>query len=113
MGKLNQNFTTWKGNYRTINFLIEDVVSLVGATVKWAISVDEESSKLIEKTSTGGGITIDGQTATVILDETDTDYSSGITAGDYYHELRVVDTDGHVSTPAIGTMTLKDVIIQS
>lgn len=115
MGKLAQNFTTWKGNYREIDFYIEDVSSLDGATVKWAMSESEITEKLIEKVSTGAtpGITLDGKTATVILNETDTDYNSGIDAGDYYHELRIVDSEGHVSTPAIGTVTLKDVIIQS
>lgn len=111
MGKLNQNFTTWKGNYRELNFTIEDVDSAEGCTAEWACAELETSLvNEIEKSteSTPAGITIAGKVVTVILDPADT---ASMDAGNYYHELRLVDTDDNPSTPAIGTMTLKPVIL--
>jgi len=113
MGKLNQNFTHWKGNYREIDFFIEDVDSLSGCTIEWAMAADANSTELITKSTedTPATITISGKTATVILESSDTDASSGISAGEYYHELRIVDGDSNPFTPAIGTVTLKDVLL--
>lgn len=113
MGKINQNFTTWKGNYREINFTIEDISTAEGCTAKWACAENAESLlKEIEKSSvsTPAGITISGKIVTVILDPSDT---SSMTAGTYYHELRLVDTESNPSTPAIGTMTLLETLIDS
>lgn len=112
MGKLLQNFTTWKGNYREIAFFVEDVVSVESANAaEWGMSVSESSPKLIHKTLAASQITLSGQIVTVILNPEDTDDDSGIEAGTYYHELRLVDGDGNPSTPAIGTVTLRAVIL--
>ena len=108
MGKLAQNFTTWKGNYRQIEFFIEDVSTLVGSTAEWAFSVDVDSAALVTKTSTAGSITFSDNIATVTLDPADT---VSLDAGEYYHELRLSDTSSHPSTPAFGVMTLKEVIL--
>lgn len=108
MGKLNQNFTTWKGNYRQIEFFIEDVADLTGYSAEWACSVDVDSAALVSKSSPSSGITLADSIVTVTLDPSDT---SAMTAGDYYHELRLVDGSTNPSTPAIGTMTLKEVIL--
>lgn len=112
MGKLTQNFTTWKGNYREIKFTIDDVASIEDADeVEWGMSVSESTAKLIHKTMADLQITLSGKVVTVILEPEDTDEDSGIAAGNYYHELRVVDGSGNPSTPAIGTVTLKAVIL--
>jgi len=111
MGKLNQNFTTWKGNYREIKFLIEDVATVEGCEAEWACAESDTSLiKNISKSSesTPAGITFSGKTVTVILNPADT---ASMDAGDYYHELRLIDTSSNPSTPAIGTMTLKEVIL--
>ena len=108
MGKLNQNLTTWVGKYRKIEFLVEDVSDLEGCTAEWAMAVTEGGEALINKSSETSevGIELDGKYATVILEPEDTE---DLEAGAYYHELRIVDSDGHPSTPAIGTITLKPV----
>jgi len=112
MGKTNQDFTTWKGNYRQIVFYIEDVSTVTGGTAEWAMSTTEEAtgSQAILKTSGGFGITLSGKNVTVTLEPADT---TGITAGSYYHELRLVDTVGQPTTPAIGTVTILPVLLTS
>lgn len=114
MGLLAQDFTTWKGNYRQILFYISDVSTVTGGTAKWAMSANVSGATLILKTSeTNSGITLSGKYVTVVLDPEDTDDASGIAAGSYYHELRLEDVAGQPTTPAIGTVTLKDVLIKS
>ena len=113
MGKLDQDFTTWKGNYRRIDFYIEDVSSVEGGLAEWGMSDSNTGSTLIYKTSTGGTtpIVLSGKTVSVFLEPEDTDENSGIAAGVYYHELRLEDVVGQPTTPAIGTVTLLPVIL--
>lgn len=109
MGKENQDFTTWKGNYRLINFYISDVSTVTGGTAEWAMSLSNTGSTIILKTSVAStGITLSGKYVTVTLEPYDT---SSLSPGLYYHELRLVDVVGQPTTPAIGTITLKPVII--
>ncbi len=111
MGKLAQDFTTWKGNYRVISFYISDVSTVTGGTAEWSMSstTGATGSQLILKTSVAStGITLSGKYVNVTLEPYDT---SGLTAGTYYHELRLVDVVGQPTTPAIGTVTLLPVLI--
>jgi hypothetical protein len=113
MGLQNQDFTTWKGNYRVLQFYIQDVSTVTGGTAKWVMSSDTGTtgSQLIVKTSVAStGITLSGKYVNVTLEPYDT---SSVDPGEYYHELRLVDVVGQPSTPAIGTVTLLDVIITS
>ena len=110
MGKLDQNFTTWKGNYRRIDFYIEDVSTVTGGTASWAMSLSDTGTTLITKSTAAGSITLSGKTVSVFLHPNDT---SSLDAGTYYHELRLVDVLGEPSTPAIGFVTLKNVILTS
>lgn len=114
MGLLAQDFTTWKGNYRQIIFYISDVSTVTGGTAKWAMSTSVTGTTLITKTTeANSGITLSGKNVIVVLDPEDTDDASGINSGTYYHELRLEDVAGQPTTPAIGTVTLKDVLIKS
>jgi len=109
MGKINQNFTMWKGNYREVNFFIEDISSLDNCSAVWACSLTVETTAIITKSSSlSTQITLSGKMVTVILNPADT---STMSPGNYYHELRLVDASGNPSTPAIGTMELKGVLI--
>lgn len=113
MGLLAQDFTTWKGNYRQIIFYISDVSSVTGGTAQWGMSESVTGTTLIKKTSeTNSGITLSGKNVIVVLNPEDTDDASGIAAGLYYHELRLEDIAGQPTTPAIGTVTLKDVLLK-
>lgn len=115
MGKINQNITIWKGNYVELNAVIDDVLDLTGSVITWAMSVDASTAKLITKSTetTIPGVTIDERIVTVILNPADTNDASGIAAGDYYHEMRIVDPDGKPSTPFIGKVELRNVIIKT
>lgn len=114
MGRLNQNFITWKGNYREIRFLVEDVATVEDCEAEWGMSVDPDSVKLIKKSTQDSppGIALDGKHVIVKLYPEDTDDASGIADGSYYHELRLVDAHGNPSTPAIGTVDLRPVILK-
>lgn len=115
MGKLNQNITIWKGNYVELRAVIDDVLDLTGSVITWAMSVDASTAKLITKSTetTIPGVTIDERIVTVILNPADTNDESGIAAGDYYHEMRIVDANGKPSTPFIGKVELRNVIIKT
>lgn len=109
MGTLAQDFTTWKGNYRQITFYISDVSTVTGGTAEWAMGTSATGSTLVFKTSVAStGITLSGKNVIVVMEPYDT---SGLTSGSYYHELRLVDTVGQPTTPAIGTVTLRDVLL--
>ena len=112
MGKINQILNTWKGNYREIEFLVEDVPNLDNCTATWVLAATEGASPLVTKTSTSNpaGITFSGKYALVILQPADT---ANLAAGSYYHELRIVDPNGNPSTPAVGPVTLRPVSITS
>jgi len=115
MGKINQNFTTWKGNLRKIRFSIDDVANVETCVFTWSMSATKGSTPIITKVSTSNpaGITMSGKYATVLLLVADTNEASGLAAGAYYHELRMVDTLGEPSTPSTGTMTLEPVTIKA
>lgn len=109
MGTLAQDFTTWVGNYRQITFYISDVSTVTGGTAQWALGDSVTGSTLVLKTSVAStGITLSGKNVIVTLEPYET---SGLTSGSYYHELKLTDIVGQPSTPAIGTVTLRDVLI--
>lgn len=111
MGKLNQDFTTWKGNYREIIFYVEDVDTVEGSSAAWAMSTSSSGSTLILKTSeANSGITFSGKNIIITLNPGDT---SEISPGNYYHELRLEDILNQPTTPAIGTITLKDTLLKT
>jgi hypothetical protein len=111
MGNLAQDFTTWKGNYRQIIFYISDVSTVTGGTAEWALSTSVTGATIIYKTSVAStGITLSGKNVIVVLEPYDT---TGLTAGSYYHELRLEDVAGQPTTPAIGTVTVRDVLLTS
>ena len=113
MGLLDQDFTTWKGNYRQIIFYISDVSSVTGGTAEWAMSTSATGATLILKTTdASSGITLSGKNVIVVLDPSDTDETSGIDSGYYYHELRLEDVIGQPTTPSVGTITLLDVLLK-
>jgi len=115
MGKVNQNITIWKGNYVELSAVIDDVSDLAGSVITWAMSIDASTAKLITKSTetTVPGVTIEDNIVTVILNPSDTNDASGIAAGDYYHEIRIVDPGGNPSTPLIGKVELRNVIIKT
>jgi hypothetical protein len=109
MAHQNQNITAWKGNKIAIVVFIEDATNLVGFTAKWAMAVNPDSAPIITKT-TPSGISINGLTVTITINGNETNQSSGIAPGDYYHELTLYDETSATFTALTGTLTLKDVL---
>lgn len=106
MGLQGQNFTIWKGDDRLIVFTIDDVQNLTGYSAEWNVAVDPDSTKLITKTS-GNGIAFDGNKVNVTLNSAETNQNAtNIPAGQYYHELQLVDPQGKKIVSATGIMTV-------
>lgn len=114
MAQLNQNFIHFKGNDKEINFLVQDVATVEGCTARWTMSdVPGGIAEITKSTETSpAGITLEGKTIKVILKSEDTDDVSGIDAGKYYHECELVDTEGNISTVAIGEVDLREVTLR-
>lgn len=110
MAKIGQNFIHWKNRYRQVVFFIEDVESLEGFEATWGMSENETSTVLVEKSSTGEspGIQLVGQEVIVTLEPADT---VSLAAMQYYHELKLLDTQSNPLTPAIGEVDLREVTL--
>lgn len=79
---------------------------ITGATISWSVARDNESSAEFTLTTTAGDISI----TTAASGEFDIDVSasdtSGLEAGDYYHECELVESGGNESVLFTGTLTL-------
>lgn len=95
----NQNFTMIAGD--TKNIVVTDVqgTNLSGSTIRWIL---KKGSTILTKT-TSSGITISGTTFTIRLNSSDT---ANLT-GPYYHEARITDVAGNVSTAMKGCITFE------
>ncbi len=114
MAKENQNRIIYKGNAIVLPFFVENVANLVGYKAYWKL-MQGGTTKLLKSTEhTPATITISGTIVYVTLASTDTDYSSSITAGEYDHELLLIDGDDkpHTATGS-STITVKDTLIRS
>lgn len=108
MAKTNQNFTHWKGDSKIISVTVDDTILLSGGIMKWAMSVDAQSDRLITKSSPTD-ITFEANVASFPLNSADTGEASGIAAGTYYHEWRYWNS-GKGVVVAIGSVEIKNVI---
>jgi hypothetical protein len=106
-----QNFSITAGDSADLNFtLLPDVnVSLVGAQISWKVYDSEFAvpvgDPILEKT-VGSGIVVTNPGLlefTVSIDPLDT---SGLQVGNYYYQVVVIDTQGNVTTPTQGIMTI-------
>jgi hypothetical protein len=82
-----------------------DVVSLIGATIRWQLSKASRKTALISK-EIGAGITVTdaaGGLYTVLLEPVDTLDLQGT----FYYEVEVVDADGRVSTVRRGEIEIE------
>ncbi len=112
MGLTGQGFTMWKGDDKIIQFTIEDATDITGFSATWNVSVDVNSTKLITKTSGGGGITFDGNKVLIALAGSETkDDVTSLPEGQYYHELELVDAQSKKTIAATGIIDLKKSLI--
>lgn len=106
MGLTGQNFTKWKGDDMIIIFTVDDIQNLNGYSAEWNVAIEPDSTKLITKTNSAG-ITFDGNKVVIAVDSYETNQNvTAIPAGQYYHELQLVDPLGKKTVAAIGMMTL-------
>lgn len=102
MARINQDFDMWQKEDKVIEFTIASkdgsAKDLSGGSAVWMVSC----SPAIVKSTSNGGITIDGNKVTVMLADTDTTDIQGT----FYHELRTVDANGNDEVSAIGTVKI-------
>jgi len=108
MATTGQNFTMWTGDNKEITFTITDAVTLVGASVKWGLSLHSAMNPLlVSKSSTDAtqiAINSTGATFTVYLLSSETaDLSETI----YYHEAEVKDVAGNICTVSVGEISMQ------
>jgi len=87
-----QNFEMWAGDYKKVTFVMQDIEDLAGSSVKWIMAQSAKSEPLLIK-----DCTVNKNEFTVEILPTDI-----ITAGTYYHEAVVTDTEANPVTVAIG-----------
>lgn len=97
MTAINQNFSIFAGNTKSITVTVDDAASLTGATIEFNIKKNENSNAILTKTN----VSVSGNTITITLNPTDTENFSG----SYYHECVLTDQYGNVSTLSVGTIT--------
>ena len=102
-----QNFEMHQGNDKSLVVSVVDndgdpvdVSTATGA--QYELAKNQSSAVKITKTL-GAGISVSGSTATVVLDDTDTEDLSG----SYYHELELTDAAGYIHTAFHGWVTIK------
>lgn len=113
-----QDFELVSGNDKTLKFNTKDqdgkVVDLSGATIIWAMANSAQAKKkIIEYTSpVQVSITAPATDGLFEVDILDTD-TEALKGGDYYHEAKVTSAGGLKTTVAIGTVLLRDNIIDT
>lgn len=108
MAAQGQNFTKWKGDDFTLVFTIEDAYDLTGYSAEWNVSVDVNSAKLITKKSSLGQITFDNNKAIITVASSETNESvTSLPAGQYYHELQLIDSQNKRTVSAVGVFDLR------
>lgn len=105
----NQNFTIYQGDAALLLFTIVDgngnAIDLSGVSdIVWAAQRDLNSSPVVRKTMTGGGITFktDGTDGKFQVSLTGTDTTA--LTGFYLHAAVTIDGSGNASTAATGRM---------
>ena len=107
-----QDWSMHKGDSKDITVTVYDgdgaTVTLTGATIVWGMATDYDETAIVTKTTAAADITISGSDFSFSLDPTDT---SGLAAGQYYHEAQVTDSGGDVATVMTGVITLVEELI--
>jgi len=81
-------------------------VNISGASLAWEVQRDilSRSGEVISKTTTSG-ISITSASGGLFRIDIDPSDTEGL-SGDYYHEARLADVSGNVSTLFVGRMTI-------
>lgn len=106
MTKLQQDFTIWSGDNKTLTCTVTDAttgasVNLTGASVAWVLANSPTSGSIL-RLSTDDFVTVSGCTFSVALAAS---HTAGL-SGQYYHEGQIRESTGNVSTVTVGTVTI-------
>jgi len=105
----NQDFAIRQGESKDLDVTVTDFEA-GWDELTWSLATSNEAAgSLLEKTE-GVGITVTSEgngTLTIAIDSEDTE---NLAPGDYYHQLKIVDTLGNVSIVFCGTMTVIDAL---
>jgi hypothetical protein len=108
MTSVSQDFTTYAGDAAAVTFTVTDgtnPIDLSGVQeIEWDARRDLDSAIVLQKTKTGGGITLvgGGSGGQFLLSLTGAD-TSPLTAY-YIHQAVITDAQGNVSTVTLGRM---------
>jgi hypothetical protein len=105
----NQNFKVFRGNTHSLDIALTQADGTpydptLNAVLRWRLTTSahaKEEDAIIRK-STGNGITVAGNVATIVLATEDTDIDPGL----YYHELRVWE-GADIMTTMIGNAVVR------
>lgn len=111
MPSTGQTVTHWRGNSRDVVFR-EPGIDLTSADAYWWMGTKDTTGALadtvlVDKTTSSGiAITYSNGASffTVTLDPADTE---DLTAGTYFHQITVTDSDGDVATVSEGAFVLR------
>ncbi len=111
MAATNQNFTKWKGDDFVLRFTIQDSLNIEPFKALWILATEVGGTRKIVKTTAGhfseqGGISMVGNRVEIPILSVETDSTSGLDAGTYYHELHMEDGEGRITMAAVGGFTL-------
>ena len=105
-----QDFTMYQDTTRTIRVTVTGTAPNSATAIKWCLAKDRLSEPVLTKTLAGGGVAnTTATTLDVLLVPADT---ASLAPGDYYHELRIIDSGGNQDVVMEGTLSLKPTITE-
>lgn len=107
MAKKNQNFEIDIGDSGDIQITASDSgkpINLSGATIQWEMRNGGRGPLLLSK-NTASGVTVTNSAGGVFEIRLSSADTSAIRAGRYYHEAKIIDVTGFVSTVTKGEAT--------
>ena len=109
MASLNQNATVFKNRKNVLRIAVNGVPNLAGWGIRWAMTDGQDvlDNILLEKNLTGDDIWVEDLIYIYVkINEGD---ATEIPAGNYYHEIMLVDLNGKPFQATVGVINLRDV----
>lgn len=120
MAATNDTIVVYAGNKRTLRFTVVDeagdAFDLTGYDVRWALSKYGQSgsygttAEVNKHSDNVDEITVASNVVDVVLVGADT---AALAAGDYYHELEIVDAQDESLVVAVGDVELRNNVVNA
>jgi len=98
MTMVKQNFSMFAGDAKYIKFAIEGITDFSGSSIAWSMRRNKYSGESVLNKAAS----VDGAEAQIKLSPDDT----AALAGTFYHECKLTDSLGNVSTVFVGAVTI-------